>query len=122
MQIARVMGGYTLAEADILRRAMSKKKEDILIKEKPRFINRLQSRGYKEEVAIKIYDLILKFAGYGFNRSHSVAYAIVAYKMAFLKTYFYKYFMANILSTCLSSSIKTNTYICEIRGKNIKIQ
>ena len=58
MQIARVMGGYTLAEADILRRAMSKKKEDILIKEKPRFINRLQSRGYKEEVAIKIYDLI----------------------------------------------------------------
>ena len=122
MQIARVMGGYTLAEADILRRAMSKKKEDILIKEKPRFINRLQSRGYKEEVAIKIYDLILKFAGYGFNRSHSVAYAIVAYKMAFLKTYFYKYFMANTLSTCLSSSIKTNTYICEIRGKNIKIQ
>lgn len=122
MQIARVMGGYTLAEADILRRAMSKKKEDILIKEKPRFINRLQSRSYKEEVAIKIYDLILKFAGYGFNRSHSVAYAIVAYKMAFLKTYFYKYFMANILSTCLSSSIKTNTYICEIRGKNIKIQ
>ena len=118
MQIARVMGGYTLAEADILRRAMSKKKEDILIKEKPRFINRLQSRGYKEEVAIKIYDLILKFAGYGFNRSHSVAYAIVAYKMAFLKTNFYKYFMANILSTCLSSSIKTNTYICEIRGKN----
>lgn len=122
MQIARVMGGYTLAEADILRRAMSKKKEDILIKEKPRFINRLKSHGYKEEVAIKIYDLILKFAGYGFNRSHSVAYAIVAYKMAFLKTYFYKYFMANILSTCLSSSIKTNTYICEIRGKNIKIQ
>lgn len=121
MQIARVMGGYTLAEADILRRAMSKKKEDVLIKEKPRFINRLKSRGYKEEVAIKIYDLILKFAGYGFNRSHSVAYAIVAYKMAFLKTYFYKYFMANILSTCLSSSIKTNTYICEIRGKNIKI-
>lgn len=121
MQIARVMGGYTLAEADILRRAMSKKKEDILIKEKTRFINRLKSHGYKEEVAIKIYDLILKFAGYGFNRSHSVAYAIVAYKMAFLKTHFYKYFMANILSTCLSSSLKTNTYICEIRGKNIKI-
>lgn len=121
MQIARIMGGYTLAEADILRRAMSKKKEDVLIKEKPRFINRLKSRGYKEEVAIKIYDLILKFAGYGFNRSHSVAYAIVAYKMAFLKTYFYKYFMVSILSTCLSSSIKTNTYMCEIRGKNVKI-
>ena len=121
MQIARIMGGYTLAEADILRRAMSKKKEDVLIKEKPRFINRLKSRGYKEEVAIKIYDLILKFAGYGFNRSHSVAYAIVAYKMAFLKTYFYKYFMVSILSTCLSSSIKTNTYMCEIRGKNVTI-
>lgn len=121
MQIARKMGGYTLAEADILRRAMSKKKEDVLLKEKPRFINRLQENGYKEEVAIKIYDLILKFAGYGFNRSHSVAYAIVAYKMAFLKTYFYKYFMVSILSTCLSSSLKTNTYMCEIRGKNVKI-
>lgn len=121
MQIARKMGGYTLAEADILRRAMSKKKEEILIKEKPKFISRLKEHGYKEEVAIKIYDLILKFAGYGFNRSHSVAYAIIAYKMAFLKTYFYKYFMVSLLSTCISSSIKTNTYICEIRGKNVKI-
>ena len=92
MLISNKIAGYSYGEADVLRRAMSKKKEEILLKEKPKFIKRSIDNGYSEEVATKIYDLILKFANYGFNKSHSVAYAVIAYKLAFLKTYFFKYF------------------------------
>lgn len=119
MQIASVMAGYSLGEADILRRAMSKKKEEILEKEKPKFIGRSIQRGYSEETSIKVYNLILKFANYGFNKSHSVAYALVAYKMAFLKAYFYKYFMASLLSNVLGSELKTKLYILELRKNKI---
>ena len=121
MQIAQVLAGYTLADADNLRRAMSKKKEDILLKERPKFINQSISRGYSKEVSEKVYDLILKFANYGFNKSHSVGYATVACKMAFLKTYFFKYFMTYLLTNVIGSDTKTKTYINECRSNNIKV-
>jgi len=121
MQIAQIMAGYSLGEADILRRAMSKKKEEILLKEEEKFISGSISKGYTLEIAKKVYDLILKFANYGFNRSHSVAYAIIAYKMAFLKTYFLKYYMSNLLTNVIGSDSKTKTYISECRANNIKI-
>ena len=121
MEISRVMAGYNYADADLLRRAMSKKNEEVILKERPRFISQSISRGYSEEVANKIFDLILKFANYGFNRSHSVAYAIIAYKMAFLKKYFYKYFMTCLLSNSISNPVKTKVYVAEVRRNNVNI-
>lgn len=121
MEISRVMAGYSYADADLLRRAMSKKNEDIILRERPRFISQSISRGYSEDVANKIFDLILKFANYGFNRSHSVAYAIIAYKMAFLKKYFYKYFMTCLLSNSINNPVKTKVYIAEVRRNNVNI-
>lgn len=121
MQIAQILAGYTLGEADILRRAMSKKKEEILLKEESKFIERSINKGFSKEIAKKVYDLILKFANYGFNRAHSVAYTIIAYKMAFIKTYFFKYFMSNLLTNVIGSEYKTKTYISECRANNLKI-
>lgn len=121
MQIARTLAGYTLGEADILRRAISKKKEEVLIKEKPKFIEKSINNGYTKEVAEQIYNLILKFANYGFNKSHSVGYATVAYKMAFLKTYFFKYFETAILNNVIGNDLKTKTYLSELRRNNIQI-
>ena len=121
LEIARTFAGYSLGEADILRRAISKKKEEILLEEKPKFINKSISNGYTYETAEKIYNLILKFANYGFNKSHSVGYATVAYKMAFLKTYFFKYFETAILNNVIGNDTKTKIYIAEIKQNNIKI-
>ena len=121
MQIARIMAGYSMANADNLRRAMSKKKEDILIKERPKFIDGCIKNGYDKEVSGEVYDLILRFANYGFNKSHSVGYATIAYKMAFLKTYFFKYFMAYLLSNSIGSEVKTKNYINECRSNGVKI-
>ena len=121
MQIARVIAGYTLGESDILRRAISKKKEEVLIKEKEKFISSSIKNGYTKELAQNIYDLILKFANYGFNKSHAVAYAMISYKMAFLKTYFYKYFMLSLLNNSINDEEKLKEYIKDIRKKNIEI-
>ena len=121
MQIARTLAGFSLGEADILRRAISKKKEEVLLYEKPRFIEKSIQNGYNKEVAEQIYNLILKFANYGFNKSHSVGYATVAYKMAFLKTYFFKYFETAILNNVIGNDIKTKIYLAEIKQNNIQI-
>ena len=121
MEISRVMAGYSYADADLLRRAMSKKNEAVILRERPRFISQSIKRGYSDDVANKIFDLILKFANYGFNRSHSVAYAIIAFKMAFLKKYFYKYFMTCLLSNSISNPAKTKVYIAEVRRNNVNI-
>ena len=121
MQIANVMAGYTLAEADLLRRAMSKKKEDILLKEKDKFINQSVKKGYTKKVATEVYDLILRFANYGFNKSHSVAYAMISYRMAYLKAYYPKIFMKNLLSSAINSDKKTMEYIYECKLNNIHI-
>lgn len=121
MQIAVKMAGYTLGEADILRRAMSKKKESLLLKEKEKFISGSIQNGYSKEVSENIYNLILKFANYGFNKSHAVAYSVIAYKMAFLKTHFYSYFMLSVLNNSINNENKTNIYISKLRQKNIKV-
>ena len=121
MQIAQVMAGYTLGEADILRRAMSKKKEELLLKEKEKFINGAINKGYSKEIAIEVYELILKFSNYGFNKSHAVAYAMIAYRMAFLKTHFYSYFMLEILNGAITNASKTNNYIAKLRNKNVQV-
>lgn len=121
MLIANKMAGYSLGEADVLRRAMSKKKADILMNEKEKFVTRSIERGYEKPVALAVYELILKFANYGFNRSHSVAYALVGYRMAYLKTHYPKVFMKNLFNMVQGSEVKTKDYIYESRVLDIEI-
>ena len=119
MQIAHILAGYSLGEADLLRSAISKKDEGKLLKERDNFINRCISNGYDKDMAVYVYDLILKFKGYGFNKSHSVAYAIISYKMAFLKKHFFKYFLINVLNDNITNIGKTKRYITYARNHNI---
>lgn len=121
MQVASVLAGYSLGEADVLRRAMSKKKESVLLQEKEKFVHRAISRGYEESLASKVYELILKFASYGFNRSHSVAYAVVSYKMAYLKAHYPLYFMKSMLTMAIGSTSNTKKYIYECKGNQVQI-
>ncbi|MBE6153315.1 MAG: DNA polymerase III subunit alpha [Firmicutes bacterium] len=121
MQVANIMAGYSLGEADILRRAMSKKKIEILNKEKEKFINNSIKKGYTKEIAEYVYEMILKFANYGFNKSHSVAYSIVAYQMAYLKAHYPKYFISNLLNNVIGSEIKTKDYLLEAKLNKINI-
>lgn len=121
MQIANILAGYTLGEADILRKAISKKNNDILLKEQSNFIEKTIKNGHSKETAQKVFNYILKFASYGFNRSHSVAYATLSYKMAYLKTHYFEHFMKCLLSSSIGSTIDTNNYIDECKNGNIKI-
>ena len=121
MQIANKMAGYSYGEADILRRAMSKKKLEILKNEKEKFINGSIKNGYTKEIAEKVYEYILNFANYGFNKSHSVSYSIVAIRMAYLKCYYKKYFYSNLLNNVIGSVEKTIEYLQELKKMNIKV-
>ena len=122
MQLASIYAGYTLGEADILRRAMSKKKIDLLKNEEEKFIKKSLEKNHTYEQSKKIFDLILKFAGYGFNKSHSVAYSIISYKMAYLKCHYKTIFFANLLSNAIGSESKTNEYIKEAKANRIIIE
>ena len=121
MQILVKVGGYTYAEADNIRRAMSKKKESVMLEDKKHFITKAISLGYQDNIAKEIYNLILKFANYGFNKAHSVSYALIGYQMAYLKSKFPLYFIANLLNMSLGSTIKTKEYIDEAKKNNIGI-
>lgn len=121
MQLANKMAGYSYGEADILRRAISKKKEDVLIKERERFVQGSVNKGYGENLSNQIYDLIVKFAAYGFNRAHSVSYAFISYKMAYLKVHYPLYFMKQLLNGSIGSETKTKEYVYECKKNNINI-
>jgi DNA polymerase-3 subunit alpha len=122
MQVASKFAGYTLGEADILRRAMSKKKVDLLKAEEEKFINKSIEMGHSESKAREIFNLVLNFAGYGFNKSHSVVYSVVAYKMAYLKSHYKTVFFANLMSNVIGSETKTNEYIMEAKANKIEIE
>ena len=122
MQAASLFAGYSLGEADILRRAMSKKKVDLLKNEKEKFILKASKLGHSKEISEKIFDLILNFAGYGFNRSHSVAYSLIAYKMAYFKVHYKGIFYSNLLTNVIGSEAKTKEYILEAKSKNISVE
>ena len=121
MQTANLYAGYSLGEADILRRAISKKKVDVLKQEEAKFIQKAQEKGHDLATTKEIFSLILKFAGYGFNRSHAVAYSLVAYKMAYLKVHYKIEFYVALLSNVIGVESKTREYFMEIRSHNIKI-
>ena len=120
MKIANVMAGFTMSEADLLRRAMSKKKKELLSVQEEKFIEGSIKNGYDYQIAKKYYEDILAFAEYGFNKSHAVAYSILAYKMGYLKAHFPKYFYLNILSMEIGKEIKSSKIIREARGKGVK--
>ena len=99
MQILSTMAGYSYAEADIIRKAISKKKLEVIESEEKNFINRCITNGYSSELARKIYNLIVKFANYGFNKSHSVAYSLIGYQMMYLSVYYKEHFIINLLNS-----------------------
>ena len=121
MQIANRMASFTLGEADILRRAMSKKKVSDIEKYHDKFVNNSIKNGYDKDIVNHIYDLILEFASYGFNKSHSVVYSMISYRMAYLKANYPLYFYVALLDSLLMDENKITMYIKEIKRKNIGI-
>lgn len=121
MQIASVMAGFSLGEADLLRRAVSKKKKDVLDQERSHFVKGALQKGYDAPLANEIYDLIVRFANYGFNRSHAVAYSLIAYQLAFLKVHYSVHFMASLLTTAIGNEEKISQYIHEAKQMDIEI-
>jgi len=122
MQIAQELSGFSAGEADILRRAMGKKKRAELEKQKERFINGAVKNGITKDTAIFIFTKIEPFAEYGFNKSHAAAYAMIAYQTAYLKTYYPNEFIAASMSTELSNTDKLSEFFEELKRLNIKVQ
>ena len=121
MEIARAFAGYTLGEADLLRRAIGKKEKELMENLKKEFISRSVERNIPLEIAEKVYDLIEKFADYGFNKSHSAAYALLSYQTAYLKAHYPVYFIAGILTYSANKSEEVSKYIALANEMGIKI-
>nr|WP_295969887.1 DNA polymerase III subunit alpha [uncultured Bacillus sp.] len=121
MQIAAKMAGFSLGEADLLRRAVSKKQKEVLDRERTHFIAGAERNEYQRDIANQVYDLIVRFANYGFNRSHAVAYSFIAYQLAWLKAHYPACFMAAILSSAAGNEEKTAQYIRELKQMNIPL-
>ena len=120
MQIAQIMSGYTLAEADTLRKAMGKKLKHEMQEQRERFVSGAVEKGYKQKLAERVYDLIESFGGYGFNKSHSVAYAMLAYRTAYLKTHYRAYYLVAFMN--VDMDIKTIVKLCaDAKAEGIKI-
>ncbi len=121
MQIAQVLANYTLGGADILRKAMGKKKPEEMAKQRVTFTEGAVARGIDQSLAESIFDLMEKFAGYGFNKSHSAAYALVSYQTAWLKAHYPAYFMAAVLTADMQNTDKIVTLIDECRSMKLTI-
>ena len=121
MNIARVVAGYSLGQADMLRRAMGKKKAEEMAMHKEIFRKGAIERGFDEVKAIALFDLMEKFAEYGFNKSHAVAYSVIAYQTAFLKRYYPAQFFAALLGTEINNKEKITAYIQEAKDFDIQI-
>lgn len=121
MQIAAKMAGFSLGEADLLRRAVSKKKSDVLNAEREHFVSGAIQKGYDHHTANMVYDLIVRFANYGFNRSHAVAYSMIAYQLAYLKANHFLSFMAGILTSVIGNEDKMAQYVQELKGNGYEL-
>lgn len=121
MQIAQILANYTLGAADLLRRAMGKKKPEEMAKQRAIFTEGATARGVNSTVATTIFDLMEKFAGYGFNKSHSAAYALVAYQTAWLKTHYPAAFMAAVLSSDMDNTDKVVNFIHECAHMDLQV-
>lgn len=121
MQIARDLAGFTLAEADVLRKAVGKKIKELLIEQKKKFINGCVANNIKKEIAQKIFNFIEPFAGYGFNRSHAACYAMIAYQTAFLKAHYPTEFMASLLTADQENTDRVSIEISECDKMGIDV-
>jgi len=121
MQIAQVLAGYTLGGADMLRRAMGKKKPEEMAKQRDGFEKGAIARGVDGELAMKIFDLVEKFAGYGFNKSHSAAYALVSYQTLWMKAHFPAQFMAAVMSADMDNTDKIVTLVDECKNMELTL-
>jgi DNA polymerase III subunit alpha len=121
MQIAQILAGYTLGGADLLRRAMGKKKPEEMAKQRSVFVSGAVARGVREAQATHIFDLMEKFAGYGFNKSHSAAYALLSYQTAWLKAHYPAAYMAAVLSSDMDKTDKVVTLIDECTGMGLEV-
>ena len=121
MLIACKFAGYTLGRADILRRAVSKKKKEVLEQERINFVASSMKQGYSKDDANLIYDYIVKFADYGFNKAHSVAYAKVAYITAYLKRHYFSYYFSTLMTSFMGSSSDMLEYTKEATSKKVKV-
>ncbi|MCD7032789.1 DNA polymerase III subunit alpha [Metabacillus sp. GX 13764] len=121
MEIASRMAGFSLGEADLLRRAMGKKIKAVLEEERQHFLAGSMKKGYDRETANSVYDLIAKFANYGFNRSHAVAYSMIAFQLAYLKASYPLIFMAALLTSAAGNDDKIAQYIKEARQKKLPV-
>ena len=122
MQIAQVLAGYTLGEADLLRRAMGKKKPAEMAKQREIFVTGATGRGVAENTATRIFDLMEKFAGYGFNKSHSAAYAVLSYQTAYLKAHYPAAFMAAVMSADLHNTDRLVTLKDDCRQLGLRLE
>jgi len=121
MKIANILASYSLGDADILRRAMGKKIQEVMDEEKVKFMAGALKNNHPKDKAEYIFDLMAKFAGYGFNKSHSAAYALIAYQTAYLKAHYAPQFMAALLSCDMTNTDKVVLYISECKEHDIKV-
>jgi DNA polymerase-3 subunit alpha len=121
MQIASVMGGFTLGQADLLRRAMGKKKESVLKAQRENFLSGTRQNNISDDIANQVFDLMVYFAGYGFNKSHSAAYAYVAWQTAYLKAHFRPEFMAATMTSMINDMNKISYYVSECRRHDVPV-
>ncbi|MCB9062821.1 MAG: DNA polymerase III subunit alpha [Halobacteriovoraceae bacterium] len=121
MNIARIVAGYSLGQADMLRRAMGKKKVKEMDRHREIFRNGAKKNGFDEKKAVDLFELMANFAAYGFNKSHAVAYGLIAYQTAYLKKYYPAEFFAALLSTELSNMDKVTAYINDVKSYNIEV-
>ncbi len=122
MQIAQVMAGYSLGEADLLRRAMGKKKKEEMDKQKVRFVSGSIDNDIDEEKAVEIFEMMAKFAAYGFNKSHSAAYGYISYQTAYLKAHYRPEYMAALMTIEAANTDKVLTYVLDCREAGIRIE
>ncbi len=122
MQIANVLASYSLGEADLLRRAMGKKNAEAMAEQRDRFMSGVAALGHPKDAAAEIFDQMEKFSGYGFNKSHSAAYALVAYQTAYLKTHYPVEFMAALLTSETSKPENVVKYIGECKEMSIRVE
>lgn len=121
MQIVRDLAGYSMGRSDLLRRAMSKKKKDVMEKERAAFVEGCAKNGISEQISKTIYDQMMDFAQYAFNKSHAAAYAVLAYQTAYLKAHWPAEFMSALLNSFLSDSSKVSEYINDCRSHDIAL-
>ena len=121
MQVFRTLAGYSYGRADIVRRAMSKKKHDVLEAERKTFISGCVSNGVEEKLANELFDDMLSFASYAFNKSHAASYAVLAYQTAYLKCHYYKEYMAALISSVMDNASKIAEYTADCAKKRVAV-